>query len=157
MKICSSCGSQMPDEAYTCSFCGTPLQASQDSQPPYVSQPSYVPQPYDPSYQQAGYYQPPYVQPVYADSSARSMATAALVLGIISLLTGGLPLGIVGCVLGVKARNAIPYGAPGRGMATAGLICSIFGIVIGAIFLLVCLCIFGVIILEEMVILGGLL
>ena len=54
MKICSSCGSQMPDEAYTCSFCGTPLQASQDSQPPYVSQP------YDPSYQQAGYYQPPF-------------------------------------------------------------------------------------------------
>ena len=155
MKICNSCGCQMPDEAISCSACGAPLTVSQVPQQPYQQQ----------DYQQAGYYQQPYAQPVYIDSNAKGMAVASLVLGGLSLVTGtvfvGLILGIIGCVLGVKARNKMPMGHPDRGVATAGMVCSIIGIVIGGIALVSCLCIVGIggcaTLMEDMMILGGVL
>lgn len=74
---------------------------------------------------------------------AKSFGIASLVLGIIALLlcfSGpgallGLACGIVGLVLGSKARKRLPV--TDRGMATAGYVCSIVSI---------CLCAAGFII-----------
>ena len=105
----------MPDEAVSCTVCGAPLAASQ------------IPQ--QPDYQQQQAYQQPYGAAVPGNGKA----TASLVLGILSLILCGLPLGIIGIVLGVQARNAMPEGTPDRGKATAGLVCSIIGCAWGGI------------------------
>ena len=145
MKICNNCGSQMPDEAVSCTVCGAPLTASQPQQP-YQQQP-YQQQPYQQPYQQQAYQQPyqaqPYQQqPMYVDNGASGKATASLVLGILSLIICGLglPLGIIGLVLGVQARNAMPEGTPGRGKATAGMVMSIIACVWGAIAIVCTIC-----------------
>ena len=138
MKICNNCGSQMPDEAVSCTVCGAPLAASQiPQQPDYQQQQAYQQQAYQQQpYQQQAYQQPyqqAYQQPYGAAVPGNGKATASLVLGILSLILCGLPLGIIGIVLGVQARNAMPEGTPGRGKATAGLVCSIIGCAWGGI------------------------
>lgn len=71
---------------------------------------------------------------VQGDPSKNGLATAALVVGIISLLTsfflGVLAIfpAIVGVVLGIMGRKAA-----NKGQATAGLILSIIAIVFGII------------------------
>ena len=126
-------------------MCGAPLTASQPQQP-YQQQP-YQQQPYQQPYQQQAYQQPyqaqPYQQqPMYVDNGASGKATASLVLGILSLIICGLglPLGIIGLVLGVQARNAMPEGTPGRGKATAGMVMSIIACVWGAIAIVCTIC-----------------
>ena len=104
MKICNNCGSQMPDEAVSCTVCGAPLTASQPQQP-YQQQP-YQQQPYQQPYQQQAYQ----------------------------------PLGIIGLVLGVQARKAVPEGTPDRGKATAGMVMSIIACVWGAIAIVCTIC-----------------
>ena len=135
----------MPDEAVSCTVCGAPLTASQPQQP-YQQQP-YQQQPYQQPYQQQAYQQPyqaqPYQQqPMYVDNGASGKATASLVLGILSLIICGLglPLGIIGLVLGVQARNAMPEGTPDRGKATAGMVMSIIACVWGAIAIVCTIC-----------------
>ena len=156
MKICNNCGSQMPDEANACTVCGAPLvdnqvpqQQAYQQQPyqqqayqqqPYQQQ-AYQQQPYQQQpYQQQAYQQQPYQQQMYVDNGANGKATASLVLGILSLILCCLPLGIIGIVMGVQARNAMPEGAPGRGKATAGLVCSIIGCAWGGIAILCYAC-----------------
>lgn len=71
-------------------------------------------------------------------SKADSMAIASLVLGIVSIAFGWwayvsiicLVLGIVGLVLGVKARKENP-----TGIATGGMVTSIIGICLSGVFL----------------------
>ena len=148
MKICNNCGSQMPDEAVSCTVCGAPLAASQIPQQPDYQQQAYQQQAYQQqAYQQQPYQQQPYQQQAYqqpyqqayqqpygAAVPGNGKATASLVLGILSLIIlCGLPLGIIGIVLGVQARNAMPEGTPDRGKATAGLVCSIIGCAWGGI------------------------
>ena len=136
MKICSNCGSQMPDEVFSCTVCGSPLAASQVSQQPYQ-------QPY-----QQPVYQQPYQQPVYQQPypqigipvPGNGKATASLILGILGILFPTLILSVIGIVLGVQARNIMPEGTPGRGKATAGLICSVIGCVWSGIVLISCTC-----------------
>jgi Predicted membrane protein len=151
MKLCSNCGSQMPDEAVICTNCGAPLQANQVPQQAY-QQPTYVQQPYD----QQAYGQQPYGQ--MPNSPEKGKAIASLVCGIIGLVLGflgfvtgvssliGLILCIVGIVLAVKARNAMPVGVPGRGMATGGLVCGIIGAVLSGIIALCVICAAGCVI-----------
>ena len=77
------------------------------------------------------------------------MATASLVLGIISLAVGaffagfqwiGVIVGIIGIVLGVKNNN--PEKA---GIAKAGKICSIIGLILSAIVYVACIaCVGGI-------------
>jgi len=78
-------------------------------------------------YQQ--YYQMP-VQPV-----GKGLSVAALVLGIISIAMVSLVAGIVGIVLGAKARSqtARAYGRA-TSMATAGFVCSVIGTVVAALY-----------------------
>lgn len=68
-------------------------------------------------------------------------AVAALVLGILSLITScmfiGLVLGIIGMVLGGKAKqvyNSAPTEYTGYGMANAGWVMSLIGTILGAIY-----------------------
>ena len=66
-------------------------------------------------------------------------AVASLVLGIVSLIVPGLlaiALAIIGLVLGVQARRALPQGA--TGMATAGMVLSIIALALGVLFTVSC-------------------
>ena len=134
----------MPDEANACTVCGAPLVENQVPQQPYQQQPyqqqPYQQQPYQQPYQQQAYQPQAYQQQMYVDNGANGKATASLVLGILSLILCGLPLGIIGIVMGVQARNAMPVGTPGRGKATAGLVCSIIGCAWGGIAILCYAC-----------------
>jgi len=70
-----------------------------------------------------------------------SKATAALTLGIISIVFGGvffvsLPCGIIGYRYAAKELRLIANGTiprDGYGLATAGKVCSIVGICIGSL------------------------
>ena len=73
-----------------------------------------------------------------------SKAVVALVLGILSIVLAllywwaGVILGIIGIVLGAKARKETPCG-----MATAGFVCSIIGLVLGCLSIVCVLCALG--------------
>ena len=84
----------------------------------------------------------------YAPNQNDPFAIASLALGILSIILAfvytpiGLILGIVGIVLGAKARKEAP-----SGMATGGFVCSIIGTVICAALLVCVVCgvaLFGV-------------
>jgi|GEM_PF-490763 len=69
------------------------------------------------------------------------MAIAALVTGIVALLVSffgmvGVPLAIVGIVLGIAARKG---SSQSNGMATGGLVCSIVALVISGVALAACM------------------
>jgi len=106
---------------------------------------------YQPPPQQG--YQPlpqqPYA-PVYSvmtpeQRSARSMAIAGMVLGILALVFCwffwlSLPLGIVGMILSIVAIKRYEFVQPiggEKGMAVAGLVCSIIGLLVGIILIIV--------------------
>lgn len=138
MKICSQCGSENDDSLNFCTGCGVALEVSKSEpefQPQNQQQPEYQQQ------QQTQYQQPGY-QPLLAPPpGSKGKATAALVLGIIGVVTWyisifnivSLIISIVGIVLAVKARNEIQVGYEGRGLATAGLVLSIIGTVLSGI------------------------
>ena len=77
-------------------------------------------------------------QPAAAPEAANSNGTVVLVLGIISVVFAfvfnivGLITGIIGLVLGNKAKKATPTGT-----AKAGFVLSIIGLILSAIFLIV--------------------
>lgn len=79
---------------------------------------------------------PPYPEPVAAPRNG--LGTAALVVGIVALVTsftvvGGIVLGVVALVLGVIGRGRAKRGeATNRGMATAGVVLGLVGIVLSA-------------------------
>lgn len=84
-------------------------------------------------YQDAAHYQ------YMLDQKARNYSLWSLILGIASIVlvfSGilgiiGIAAGVVGLILGGKARKMLPEGQ--RGMATAGFVCSIVGLGICAI------------------------
>ena len=61
------------------------------------------------------------------------MYTASFVLGLLSLLMGGLILGILGLVFSIKSKNKLKANNESNGMVTAGLILSIIGLVKSAL------------------------
>jgi hypothetical protein len=99
----------------------------------------------DPSQPAAGYgqqspppaygQQPAYGQPGDGRSMKNGLGTAALVLGVLSLLTwffliGGL-LGVAAIVLGVMALARVKRGeASNRGMALTGIITGVLGVLL---------------------------
>jgi len=94
--LCRQCGQQMPIDANTCSACGVPFTMEGAS------------------------------AVVHAGPNPNNMATAALTVGIISLLTFCVPvLGAVAIGLGIAgALRADKMGSarPGRNMAIAGIV-----------------------------------
>lgn len=150
MKICSQCGNQNEDNLNFCTECGASLIEAQ-AQPEVQVQPEVQPQ-YQQTqnqqtgYQQNSYQQTGYQQPLNPTPGAKNKAVAALVLGIVGIVTYwimwfniiSLVISIVGIVLAVKARNEIPDGYAGKGMATAGLVLSIIGTVLSGIGFLTC-------------------
>lgn len=78
------------------------------------------------------------------NNTNKSWAIASLVLGILSIVFAfvyiyvGLIAGVVGIVLGVKARKETP-----SGLATAGFVCSIVGTALSAVLLVCALCVVG--------------
>ena len=79
-------------------------------------------------------------------SVTEGKAIAALVLGIVSIVLANmytfwlaLPAGIVGIVIGRKARTLTMDGhKKGNGIATAGFICSIIGVCLSGLVMLLC-------------------
>ena len=74
------------------------------------------------------------------------MAVAALVLGIIGIVFSwfpavviGVPLAIIGIILGIVARKNATATAQPTGMATAGLVVSIIGLVFATLSTITCM------------------
>lgn len=149
---CPNCGSTefweidvwgQPQEPQTPPVNLTKEQPQSPPPPPPYQPPTSEPQPnygQQQNYNQQQNYgqpQPQYGQPpVVQDNSAKGMAVAALVLGILSIILCfapfvGLGMGIVALCLGVSAKKRLPAGE--QGMATAGVVLGIIGIIIGAI------------------------
>jgi len=73
------------------------------------------------------------------------VAVAALVLGIFGIILSwfpssvlGIPLAIVGLILGILARKNAQETQQPTGMATAGLAVSIIGLILGILFAVAC-------------------
>lgn len=86
------------------------------------------------------------VQPAARPAAGRSgagMATAALVLGILALLTsitvfGGIVLGLLAVIFGIiAARRAGRGEAAGRGRAVAGIVTGALGILLAVVLIAV--------------------
>ena len=122
----------------------------QGTQPTYgqQSQPSYGQQS-QPGYGQADYGRQSYGQPTqpgygppaspYAPKRTNGVAIAALVLGIIGLLTFwvpilGLVLGLIALVLGIVG---VRRGPNGKGMAVAGIVLGTLAVIGGVIILVI--------------------
>jgi hypothetical protein len=69
--------------------------------------------------------------------SGGGMATAALVLGILSIFAsitviGGVLLGVLAVIFGAIAVRRARLGAPGRGRAMAGIVTGVIGVLLAA-------------------------
>ncbi|HET6562351.1 MAG TPA: DUF4190 domain-containing protein [Marmoricola sp.] len=101
-----------------------------------------APPPPPPGEHQGGYYPPPgqpggyYEQPQKRGSG---MAIAALILGVLALLTcwtvlGGILFGLVAIILGfVASRRAKRGEAGGRAMAIIGIVTGLLGLIISVV------------------------
>lgn len=112
-----------------------PQQPQQPQQPP---PPPQYQQPVAPQYQQPVYQQPVYQQPVYSRPNPPG-AVAGLVLGIISVVTCGVPTGPFAIWQSRVADRAMKQ-SPGiygnQGMVTAGLVLGILGTVMCVLWIL---------------------
>jgi hypothetical protein len=92
-----------------------------------------------PAPQPGGFGAPPYGQPGHSGSPKNGLGIAALVLGILSLVTsfsvvGGILLGLVAIVLGALGRSRAKKGqATNGGMALAGLILGVIGLIVSVV------------------------
>ncbi|MGI6004401.1 MAG: DUF4190 domain-containing protein [Christensenellales bacterium] len=125
MDYCKHCGRQISDADVFCVGCGAtlktdPLQTEQQTLPG----------------QPAGYAQPVYQPPYYAQPARYSgMAIAGFVLSLISITCCNLfifsLLGIIFSAVGLSQTRH--HEIRGRGLAVAGLVLSILSIVFGAV------------------------
>ena len=120
-------------------------QQPQYGEQQYGQQPQYGQQQYGQQPQYAG--QPPYgqqpygSQPGYGGPKKNGLGIAALVLGILALITswsivGGILFGLAAIVLGFLARGKVKRGEDDNGgMAIAGIVLGILGLLIGLAFI----------------------
>ena len=125
MKKCIYCGADMEDQAKFCSVCGNLAQnASEDPYPPYGNPNRYPP-------------------PAYMQQRTNGMATASLVLGIVSVFFNAFLLApsVLAIVFGVMARGQIERDPSqgGSGMALAGLILGIIFLIVYAVAIVISL------------------
>jgi hypothetical protein len=152
--FCTRCGADNAEEAKFCRNCAAPLtrpgagsSGSQAGGPPPLSERGASGnQPY-PGYQ--GYQSYPQAQsgysgaPMAQQGSASGRASAALVLGIIGLVSCCLPAGVIGAVLGKLEMNAIRDGrAPRAGETIAkigfwlGIVSTVLSLIVSAFYFL---------------------
>lgn len=97
----------------------------------------------DNSYSPAGSMPPYQPQPARPVAGGGGMATAALVLGILALITcwtviGGVLLGLLAVIFGIVGLRRANRGlAFGRGRAIAGIILGVLGIVVAGLLIAV--------------------
>ena len=143
--ICKSCFGIMPKDAAFCPKCGVRTNGETQPQVQDVFQPpqqdAYQPQD---TYQPQDEFQPHLPPPVHstAEQPASGMATAALVMGILSLTMLGPLGGILGLIFALSARSQ----GNRSGQATAGLVMSIISL---ALTVLVIGCIVCVVALDP--------
>ncbi|MEY4311055.1 MAG: hypothetical protein RLZ71_981 [Actinomycetota bacterium] len=102
---CTNCGTALSADTSFCANCGTPkgAPAATQAQPVVVNN-------------------NPYVQAAPATGSPNSMAVAALVVALATLLLCGGTLSFVGAILGHVALGQIKRtGQPGRGLAIGAI------------------------------------
>lgn len=72
-----------------------------------------------------------YYPPVYtAPTRVNGLAVTSLILGILSLLIGGLPFGTAAIVLGICSRRGDERLSR---MAVAGIVCGVIGVTFGVL------------------------
>ena len=135
-----------PQDGYGATSSGTPGGAGHDpqqyGQPGYGQPPSGAPAYGQPAYGQPAYGQPAYGQPAYGQAphgqAKNGLGVAALVLGVLAVLTGffviGGLLGVVAIILGFLGRGRAKRGeATNGGMALAGIILGLIGVLLTAL------------------------
>jgi len=117
--FCPKCGMDNPNGTQFCAGCGEPFAP-----------------PVQPVYQQQNYQQPASAP----DSSAKGMAIASMVLGIIALVIPffGVVCAIVGLILGVLAKKRLEAAGQPTGMAGAGIVTSIIALAIAIACIFLC-------------------
>lgn len=169
---CKYCGSENPDNAYTCSACGASFssqwqqpqqnaqQAQQNENNQNYQQPgynqNYQQQGYNQNYQQPGYnqgYGPGYNQgygqqynsPVYRESSgAHTIALIGLLVGIFINRLAGI---VCGAIAVSKAKNCLrrgydPQAVSAKKIGIAAIVVSSL-MIVGSFILVLCWIIFG--------------
>jgi len=109
---CTNCGTQLPDQAVTCTNCGHPQQGGGAAA----------------------------VGPVAGGRRTEGTAVASLILGILGLIACPLILSIPAIVLGNQAQDRIrqnPTTLDGEGMARAGMIMGWIGVGFAALGVLI--------------------
>ena len=94
MAFCTKCGAQIKEGANVCEFCNTPVEGQQNNQQ-NTQQQEYQ--------QQQGYQQAPFNSPAQVNN------TGMIVWSIINLILCCLPLGIVGLIFSINAKNQPTY------------------------------------------------
>jgi hypothetical protein len=96
---------------------------------------------YPPPGPNPGGYQPQPQYPGYTPPPQNGLGVAALVLGILALLSsftvfGGIGLGIIAVILGIVGRGRVQRGqANNRGVATSGIVLGALGVVASVVFI----------------------
>ena len=133
MKFCVKCGNQLEENTNFCSSCG----ASQETQGTQATPP-----PQQPNYNQQNQYNQYNQQNQSQSPPGKNMAIISLVLGIIAI-TGsgmgyGIPLAIVGLILGIMGKKQLDAAGEPSGIALGGII--MCGIVTGLSIILTITC-----------------
>ena len=146
MSTCPKCGSNVPDGAKFCPECSYNLTEQNDgannaTQAEFHAQPAYNPQQPNNSVPPQGYdsYQAPPQQPGYTPyqpspngGGIQTNPTVLLVWSIINLICCCLPLGIVGLVFTLTAKNEFTPEGQEKNLKNA-FVCNLIGTIVGLI------------------------
>ena len=129
---CTNCGNYNPEEAKTCSACGTPIGTTNGATQENATS-GY--QPYNPQQNYGQTSCAPQQNSHPTEIPGKGAGVASLVLGIVSLVLFcvyffSIPAGIAGIITGcISVSKAKAVGAK-SGMGVAGIVCSVIGMLI---------------------------
>ncbi len=128
---CTNCGNYNPEEAKSCSSCGTPIntgttpnqESTSTGYQPYNSQQTYGQSPYE-------------SQPVVSGVvPGKGAGIASLILGIVSLVFFcmvyvSVPTGIAAIITGAISISKAKAAGHKSGMGVAGIVCAVIGMIV---------------------------